>query len=115
MMRLKQITYLALLEYTIHFNPSTGCTLKVNTVLCELGTQGSSRLPCIVMRDFAGDVVENVCLRDAMSKRGSNPGSEAAKIAQKAAIHGGKSTTRESEFRCAVVGQNGVRVLQECD
>jgi hypothetical protein len=67
------------------------------------------------MRNLAGDVVENVGLRNTVGGMCSNPTHDAAKIAEEVTVQGCKGSTREGEFRSAVVREEGISVLEESD
>lgn len=67
------------------------------------------------MRDLAVDVMGDMGLRDAVGGEGSNPGHEGSKLAKEFAIHGGESTTGESELSGTVMREQRVGVLKERD
>lgn len=69
----------------------------------------------MVVRNLAGDVVENVSLGDTVSSSGTDPTHDTAEIAKKVTVEGSQSTTGEGELGCTVVGENGVGVLEERD
>lgn len=67
------------------------------------------------MRNLAGDMVENMGLRDTVGGVCSNPTHDATEVTKKVAVQGCKSATGESEFGSAVVGKKRVGVLEESD
>lgn len=121
------------LEDAVHLSPSARTTLELDAGLGETRTKRISGLPSkikksvkrdrlqgndnlrMVVRNLAGDVVENVSLGDTVSGSGTNPTHDAAEIAKEVTVEGSQSATREGELGCAVVGENGVGVLEERD
>lgn len=69
----------------------------------------------MVVRNLAADMVEDMSLRKAMSRAGTNPSHKAAEVSKQAAVHGGKSTAGESELRSAIMREKRIRVLKEGD
>jgi len=67
------------------------------------------------MRDLAGHMVRDMRLGDAMCSMGTKPAHQLAAIAHQVAIQGGQSTTGKRELGKAVMGDEGIGVLQECD
>ena len=67
------------------------------------------------MRDLAVDVVSNVGLRDTMCAGPSDPGHNGSKAAKEITIVGSQGTSGEGKFGGAIVREEGIRVLQECD
>ena len=105
----------ALLEDAVHLRPATGPALELDAGLSEAAAQGSSGLPCVVVRDLAVDVVEDVSLRDAVGGGGTDPAHDAAEVTEEVAVKSGQGSTGEGELGGTVVGQQGVGVLQESD
>jgi len=106
---------LALFEDAIHLGPAASTTIEVNTPLRKLLLERRTSLPSIVVGYLAGHMVEDVGLRDAIGGVGTEPGHDAAAVAEEVAVEGGESTAREGEFGGAVVREKGVGVLKECD
>jgi hypothetical protein len=65
------------------------------------------------MRNFTGDVMQNVSLRDTIGCMGPNPAHDASKISKKITVQGRKSTSDECELRRTVVRKKRVGVLQK--
>ena len=123
----------ALLEDAVHLAPATWPSLELDTGLSKASAERISSFPSadasnkyrygkemivdlrMVVRDVAVDVVKNVSLGNAMSGRSTNPAHKAAEAAEKIAVKGRQSTTREGELGCTVVGKERVGVLKECD
>jgi hypothetical protein len=60
-------------------------------------------------------MVKNVSLRDSVGSVSANPAHDATTIAEDVTVQSGQSTTRESELRSAIVGEERIGMLQECD
>lgn len=75
-------------------------------------------LPCVVVRDLAGDVVSDVGLGDTMGKSladcAHNPANDAW-ASHKVTVECAESTTGEGVCGCAVVGEQRIGVLEEGD
>ena len=69
----------------------------------------------MVMRNLAGNVVQDVRLANPVSGSSANPSHETSQVTEQATVQCSKCTTGEGEFRCTVVGEEGVGVLKECD
>lgn len=69
----------------------------------------------VIMRDLAGDMVQNVRLRDTVCGMRTNPAHDGAEVPKQAAVQRSEGTTLEIVYVRAVVGQKRVRVLQEGD
>jgi len=67
------------------------------------------------MGNLAGDMVKDMSLRDAIGGMCTEPAHEWAKVTQKVTIKSGEGPPGEGELGGAVVGQEGVGVLEECD
>lgn len=67
------------------------------------------------MRDLAGNVVQDMSLRDTMSCVSPNPSHDLATVTQKTAIERSQSATRECELWRTVVREKGIGMLQERD
>jgi hypothetical protein len=72
-------------------------------------------LPSVIVRDFAGDVMENVGLGDTVGSMSTNPTHDWAKITKEVAVQSSQCTTGESELRSTVVREDGVSMLKECN
>lgn len=83
-------------------------------MLQVLAKSGRS-FPSVVVRDFAGDVMKDVGLRDTIGSMSGNPSHDWATITEEAAVQSGQCTTRESELRRTVVRDEGVGMLKECN
>jgi hypothetical protein len=66
-------TDLALLENPVNFLPSTGSALELQTSLLQALAKSVRSLPSVIVRDFAGDVMENVGLGDTVGSMSTNP------------------------------------------
>lgn len=67
----------------------------------------------MIVGDLAGDVMQNVSLGNSMSSE-SNDGSHSwAKITEQSTVQGSKSTASEGVSGGAVMGKNGVGVVEE--
>jgi len=75
----------------------------------------SGSFPSVVVRDFAGDVMKDVGLRDTVGSMSTNPSHDRATITEEVAVQSSQCTTRESELRSTVVREEGVGMLKECD
>jgi len=67
------------------------------------------------MGDLARYVMNDVSFRNAIGSMSSEPTHNGTKVSHHAAIHGGQRSTCESEFSSAVMGKDGVGVLEEGD
>jgi hypothetical protein len=65
------------------------------------------------MRNFTGNVMQNVSLRDTVGCMCPDPSHYASKIPKKATVQGGEGTTGEGELRSTVVRKKRVGVLQK--
>jgi hypothetical protein len=108
-------TDLALLENPVNFPPSSRGTLELETCLLKTRAKSIGSFPSVVVRDFAGDVVKDMGLRDAVGSMSTKPTHNRATATQEVAVQSGQSTTGEGELRGAVVGEKWVGVLEERD
>ena len=69
----------------------------------------------IVMRDLAGDMVQDMGLRNTVSSASTDPAHEASEVTKQTTVQSRQSTTRESELGSTVMGEERVGVLQEGD
>ncbi len=67
----------------------------------------------IVMRDLAGNMVNNMGFRDAMRHGRANPPHERAKVGKQNTIERRQGTTRECELLGTIVRQRWIGMLQE--
>ena len=104
---------LALLEHTVDLGPASGAAAEVDAVLGKALAERIGRLPGMIVGDLARDVVENVRLRDAVRRKGTEPAHHAAEVTEEVAVEGSERSTGESELRSTVVGQDRVGVLEE--
>lgn len=87
--------------------------MEFDTRLSEALAEGIRGLPSIVVRDLAGDVVDDMGLRDAVGGVRANPSRDGATIAEEVSIEGRKGTAGESEFGSTVMGEERIGVLEE--
>ena len=62
---------------------------------------------------FAGNMVDNMSLRDTVGSVTADPAHQLAAVAHQAAIERSQSTARECKFWSPVVGEKGICMLQE--
>ena len=67
------------------------------------------------MGNFAGNVVKDVGLRDTVGGMGTEPGHDASAVTEQVAVKGSKGSALEIELRGTIMGNQGVRVLEERD
>ena len=67
------------------------------------------------MGNFAGNVVKDVGLGDTVGSMSPEPGHDAAAITKQVTVESGEGTALEVELRGTVMGNQGIRVLEECD
>jgi hypothetical protein len=107
--------YLACSEYSVNLSPTPSFAVELDARAFERLAQCITSLPGIVMGNLARNVVQNVSLRDTVGHSCTKPGRDATKIAEETAVESGERTTGESELRGAVVGKDGVGMLEERD
>lgn len=115
MTQTKNLADLALLVDTVDLCPSGIASLQLDASASESGPQRIGGFPSVVMRDLAVDVVGNVGLRDTVGAGGCDPGHDRSEVTEEVTIIGCQGTTGESELGRAVVGEEGIGVLQERD
>lgn len=108
-------THLASPVHTVGLCPATRATLQLESAISQELPQGISRLPRVIVRDLARDVMQDVRLTDPMSRSSADPTCNGAKVTEKSAIQGSEGTTGEGKLGRAVVGKERVRVLEERD
>jgi len=69
----------------------------------------------MIMRNLAGNMVQDVSLRDTIGCMGTDSSHGTSEVTQKAAVESSEGTASKGEFRSTVVGQEGIGVLQEGD
>ena len=69
----------------------------------------------MIMRNLAGNMVQDVSLRDTIGCMGTDNSHGTSEVTQKAAVESSEGTASKGEFRSTVVGQEGIGVLQEGD
>src|SRR5258708_28153227 len=67
----------------------------------------------MIMRDFTGNVVQNMGFRDTVGCVGSDPTHYASKISKKITVQGREGTSGKGEFLCTIVRKKRVGVLQK--
>jgi hypothetical protein len=60
-------------------------------------------------------MVRNMSLRDSISSMGADPTHDATTIAEEFTIQSGQSATGKGELGRAVMGEERISMLQECD
>jgi len=73
---------LALPEDPVNLSPSTSATIKSDTRAVEFPAKRSTSLPGIVMRDLAGDMMQDMGLRNPVGQSCAEPGWDAAQVAE---------------------------------
>lgn len=107
--------YFALLVNTVTFRPSTCIALNLHAGALQLSFQDCGRFPCVVVRNLACNVMEDVSLRDTVGGKCTDGTHNGTKITEEIAIQCRQSTTRESVGRSAVMGEQRIGVLEECN
>ena len=67
----------------------------------------------MIMRDFTGNMVQNMSFRDSVGCVGPNPTHYASKISKKITVQGSEGTPGEGEFLCTIVREKRIGVLQK--
>ena len=67
------------------------------------------------MRDLAGDVVQDVSLRNSVGSMRANPGHNGTQITKEVTVQGCKGATGKGELGGTIMGEKRVGVLQEGD
>lgn len=67
----------------------------------------------MIMRNLAGNVVQNMGLCNAVGSVCSDPSHDGPEVAERTAIHGAQCAAREGEFAGAVMREERIGVLEE--
>ena len=89
--------------------------MEADASLLEAAADRVGRVPSVVVRDLARDVVCDVRLGDAVRRPRAEPAPEAARAAEQIAVDGREGAAGEGEGAGAVVGEERVSVLEEGD
>ena len=97
---------------TIDFGPASSPTFSLHeAMLSKLPFKSCTCFPCVVMRNLARDVVQDVRFGDTMSSMSTDPTHDRTEVTQQVAVESGQSTTDESKFRSTIVRQVSISVL----
>jgi hypothetical protein len=75
--------------------------------------QGIASLPCIVVRDLAGNVVQDMSFCNTVGECCTQPGWDAAQVTEEFAVERRESAARERKLRSTVMGEDRVSMLEE--
>jgi len=70
---MQRSTDLALLVNPVNFFPPTRSTLELQTSLLQAFAESGRSFPSVVVRNFAGDMMKDMCLRNTVGSMCTNP------------------------------------------
>ena len=111
----KNIVHLALLVDPVNLRPANWVSLNLHSTLRQLLLQSGRSLPCVIVRNSARNVMQNVCLSDSVGRDSSEPAHDRSQVTKHRAVEGCKGTSGEGELGSAVVREQRIGVLQEGD
>ncbi len=89
---------LALPEHAVHLRPPSGPALQLDALLRKARAERGGRLPRVVVRDLARDVVQDVHLGHAVRRERAEPCREETEVAEQVAVDGGQRAALEGEL-----------------